>query len=128
MKTKDIMPRNAANVTPELLAAWKKDYPAGVFELVVHSGEFETIHSEDSKAPVRVPVVRYKGYMRKPTRDEMRELTSKQTDPVTYTEIVLDTLWLGGDEQIKTDDEAFYSVMPTVQSVLDIKSSELKKL
>ncbi|WP_162997096.1 hypothetical protein [Mucilaginibacter kameinonensis] len=127
MKSSSIMPRSAANVTAEVLAAWKKDYPTGVFELVVNSGEFETI-TEEGKPPVKKPVPLYKGYMRKPTRDEMREFTSKQTDPVTYTEIVLDALWLGGDEQIKIDDEAFYSVMPQVQNVLDIKGSEIKKL
>lgn len=71
-----------------------------------------------------------KAYIRKPTRDEMREFTAKSAscDPVTYTEIVLDALWLGGDEAIKTDDEAFYGVMPVVQGVLDIKIGELKKL
>lgn len=121
------MPRSAANVTAEVLEAWKKEYPAGVFELVVNSGEFETT-TEEGKPPVKMPIPLYKGYVRKPTRDEMREFTSKQTDPVTYTEIVLDALWLGGDEAIKTDDEAFYSVMPQVQNVLDIKSSEIKKL
>ena len=95
-------------ITEETIAKWKQEHKH-VFELV--SGDL-------------------KAYIRKPTRNEMRELTAKATgtDPVTYTETVLDTLWLGGDEAIKTDDEAFYSIMPVVQNVLEIKNAELKKL
>ena len=107
MKANSIMPKSAANVTPEVLAAWKKEYPSGVFELTTGN---------------------LKGYIRKPTRNEMRELTSKKTDPITYAENALEIMWLGGDEAIKTDDEAFYSVIETIENVLDIKESALKKL
>jgi hypothetical protein len=114
----------SSEVTPEILAEWNAKHPTGVFELAVESGEYTGTKNN------RIPIIKFRGWMRKPTRDEMRELTAKAngTDPVTYTEIVLDTLWLGGDEEIKTDDEAFYSVMPEVQKVLDIKAASLKKL
>ena len=121
MNVKDIQPRSAANVTTEVLAAWKAAYPSGVFEISVPSGELDKDGNEIN--PIR-------GWMRKPTRNEMRELTSKVkgTDSVTYTEVVLEMLWLGGDEAIKTDDEVFYSAMGVIQDVLDIKEASLKKV
>lgn len=97
----------AKEVTEEVIAGWKAKYPKGIAE----------ISNTD-----------FKGWIRKPTRDEMRELMSLQTDPVTYTERILDMIWLGGDDQLRTDDEEFYSVMPEVQKVMDIKHAELKKL
>lgn len=107
LKVDSINITDSKNATPEVLAAWQKEYPSGVFELA--TGEL-------------------KAWIRKPTRNEMRELTAKKTDPITYSEIALDMLWLGGDAAIKTDDEAFYSVSGVIQNVLDIKEAELKKL
>jgi hypothetical protein len=99
--------KTAKEVTPEVIAAWKAKYPNGIAE--ISTGKF-------------------KGWLRKPTRNEMREFMSLQTDPVTYTERILETIWLGGDDELKTNDEAFYSIMPEVQNVLEIKEAQLKKL
>lgn len=93
-------------VTPEIIAGWKAK----------HKGIAEISNPD------------YKGWIRKPTRDEMREILSLQTDPITYTERILDMIWLGGDEQLLKDDEEFLSIMPEVQKVMDIKHAELKKL
>ena len=113
MKAKDIMPRSAANVTADVLLLWQNDYKS-VFEINVPKGDGQ----EGG----------YKGWIRKPNRNEMRELTSKKTDPVTYSEIVLDMLWLGGDEEIKTVDEVFYGAMGVIQNVMDIPEASLKKV
>jgi len=107
MKFDSIKITDSTMVNAEVLKAMKDAYPSGVFELVTG---------------------KLKGWIRKPTRNEMRELSSKKVDPITYSEIALDMLWLGGDEAIKTDDEAFYSVSGVIQNVLDIKEAELKKL
>lgn len=128
MKIDSIRITDSARATPEVIKAWKEAFPSGVFELIVLSGDFTDEDQGEDKPPLKVPVPLYKAWIRKPTRNEMRELSSKNVDPITYSEIALDMLWLGGDSAIKTDDEAFYSVMPTIQSVLDIKGSELKKL
>lgn len=128
MKANSVSPVGASNVTPEVLKAWEAAYPSGVFELTVLSGDFTEVPQGDGKPPVKEPVVKFRGWIRKPTRNEMREFSAKQTDPITYTEIVLDALWLGGDMEIKTDDEAFYSIIPVVQNVLDIKEAAIKKL
>jgi len=128
MKVNSIQPKSAANVTAEIIEAWKKAYTSGVCELQVESGEYESILTDG--VTEKVPVIKYRGWIRKPTRDEMREFTamSKSCDPVTYTERVLDVIWLGGDDEILKDDETFYSIMSEVQKVLDIKEAQLKKL
>jgi hypothetical protein len=127
MKVDSINVTDSNNATPEVIAAWKEKYPTGVYELVVPSDDI-VLEQQESGPPKKITTPKYKAWIRKPTRNEMRELTSKNTDPITYSEIALDMLWLGGDKEIKTDDEAFYSVMGTIQSVLDIKDAELKKL
>jgi hypothetical protein len=96
-------------VTAEMVKGWKAANKNGIAE--IESGEF-------------------KAYIRRPSRNDMRELSAqgKSTDPVTYTEIILDLLWLGGDEQIRTDDAIFFGAMDIVQDVLDVQSATLKKL
>lgn len=129
MNVKDIKPTKATNVTPEVIKAWTAAYPSGISVLEVESGELESVTNDEGKTE-KVPVIKYRGWVRKPNRDEMRELTAiaKSSDPVTYTERILDIIWLGGDEEIIKEDEAFYAIMPEVQKVLDIKAAQLKKL
>ena len=98
-----------AGVTAELVESWKKENTCGVS--IIQSGGYEA-------------------YIRRPTRNDMRELTGKNgtVDPVTYTEIVLDQLWLGGDEEIRTVDKVFYGAMAVVQEVLEVEAANIKKL
>lgn len=125
---KKIECKTAAEVTEAIIKQWQNEYPSGISELTVYNEEFKEIPQGDNKPPLKEPIVLYKGWIRKPTRNEMREFMSVQTDPVTYTERILETLWLGGDEELQTNDEAFYAIMPEVQKVIDIKHAEIKKL
>ena len=102
-----------AGVTAETVAKWQQENKKGIARL---DSEFEG-------KP-------YAAYIRRPTRDDMRELSAKagSTDPVTYAEIILDQLWLGGDEEIRTVDEVFYGVEHVVQNVLSVQVATLKKL
>lgn len=98
-----------AGVTPEILENWKSANKNGIAEIA--SGD-------------------YSAFIRRPTRDDMRELSAKggTVDPVTYTEIILDQLWLGGDEEIRTNDDVFFGAMEVVQNVLDVQKATLVKL
>lgn len=127
MKAKDIMPRTAATCTAEVIDTWKKAY-GEISVLTINADTFKMVGATDKQPGEKVYDILYTGYMRKPTRNEMREFTSLKLDPVTYTERILDVLWLGGDDEIRIKDECFYSIMPVVQQVLDIKEAEIKKL
>lgn len=98
-----------AGVTAQMVADWKKTSKNGIAEL--ESGD-------------------YKAYIRRPTRDDMRELGARDNgmDKTTYTEVVLDLLWLGGDEEIRSKDAVFFGVSEVVLDVLDVEKATLKKL
>ena len=51
-----------------------------------------------------------------------------QNDPIKFSELILNSCWLAGDEQIKTDDELFMGVSQLLGEMIKIKSFELEKL
>lgn len=51
------------------------------------------------------------GYIRKPKRFEMdMPLSMVDRSPVKAREIILEKGWLTGDERLKTEDDAFFSI------------------
>lgn len=91
----------------EQIKAWKEKYK-DVYEISV-----------DGK----------KAYLRKPDRKTLSYAsTAGQTDPMKFNEVLLKGCWLGGDEEIKTDDELFLSVSAKLGELIQVKEAELKKL
>lgn len=99
----------AAECTPEVIAAWKAANPRGVWEIKV----------EDKT-----------GYVRKPTREEMKfaMTLATQNDPLGMVEEILKSCWLGGDQELIDDDDYFYGAAMQLQELVEIKAGELKKL
>ena len=94
-------------ITTEQIAAWKKKYGA-VYEIAV-----------DGK----------KCYLRKPDRKTLSYASAVGTnDPLKFSEIMLNGCWLGGDEEIKTNDDLFLSVSGKLGELIETKEAELKKL
>lgn len=102
-----------AGVSAEKVAQWKAENKNGIARID------SNYNGKD-----------YAAYLRRPLRDDMRELSAKAgtVDPTTYTEIILDQLWLGGDEEIRKIDAVFFGVMGEVQDILDVAKATLKKL
>jgi hypothetical protein len=50
-----------------------------------------------------------------------------QKDLVKQREMILNTLWIAGDERIKTDDQLFFSAMDAIGRMLWFHRSWLKK-
>lgn len=48
-------------------------------------------------------------------------------DKVRQKEMLLDALWLAGDERIKKDDELFFSAMPALDGMISFRIATLKK-
>lgn len=65
--------------------------------------------------------------LRKPNRKDL-SYASVVKDPVKMSETLLNRLWLGGDEEIKTDDELFMATVNVMEDVLKVKEAEIKKL
>lgn len=49
-------------------------------------------------------------------------------DMIKYNEVILKNCWLGGDEEIQTEDKYFLGVSQVLAELIDIKEGKLKKL
>lgn len=94
-------------ITKEQIAEWKKKYDT-VYQLAV-----------DGKV----------AYLHKPDRKTLSYAsTAGQTDPLKFNEILLKGCWLGGDEEIRTDDDLFLAASGKLGELIQVKEAELKKL
>lgn len=82
-------------------------------------GEIFTIEFEDGKA----------AFLKKPSRKILKAAMAKmQTDPLSFVERILTDCWLGGDEEVKTDDAYFFGAAEQLEGLMENKKAELKKL
>ena len=62
-----------------------------------------------------------------PTRKDL-SYASAVKDPVKMSEVMLNALWVAGDEEIKEDDSLFLAAIQKMQDILEVKEAEIKKL
>lgn len=68
------------------------------------------------------------GILRKPTRIDMKPIMSMlSTDPLGALEVLMQRCWLGGDAEILTDDDLFLGACSSLQSLIEMRYSEIKK-
>ncbi|MBY0486170.1 MAG: hypothetical protein K2P85_03110 [Flavobacteriaceae bacterium] len=91
--------------TPEQLAAWKTQY-----------GEFFGIVIEDKVC-----------YLKKPDRKALSFASQVGSDPMKFNEVILKNCWIGGDEEILTDDSLFLAASSKLDQVIEFKKAELVK-
>lgn len=65
--------------------------------------------------------------LHRPTRKDL-SFVSVVKDPIKMSEVMLNQLWVAGDEEIKTDDALFLAAIQKMQDVLEVKEAEIKKL
>lgn len=83
------------------------------------------------KAVYAITVDDKTGYVRKPTRKDLSfamTASSGGKDPIKMNEALLNSCWLGGDEEIKNDDDYFLGASEQLGKLLEVKEAELKKL
>lgn len=99
---------NITNPTPEEIQAWKDKY--------------KTVHKLTIEGNV--------AYLRKPDRRTMSLAMTKisKGDIMGGSEAVLENCWLGGDTEIKTDDDLFLAAVSKVGELIQAKEAELEKL
>ncbi len=94
--------------TPEQIEAWKKKHSTGVFALTVEG---------------------HVGYFKKPDRKVLSFATAAGAkDPIKFNEALINNCWLGGSEDIKTDDDLFLSASAKLADLIQIHEAELVKL
>lgn len=99
---------NITNPTTEQIESWKEKY--------------KTVHKltiEDKTA-----------YLRKPDRRTLSLAMTKisKGDIMGGSEAILENCWLGGDTEIKTDDDLFMGAVGKVGELIQVKEAELEKL
>ncbi len=93
-------------VSPEQLAEWKAKY-----------GHVWEVSVDGSIA-----------YFKKPSRAALRAaLTFVEKDKVKYMEVIVANCWLGGDENMKEDDDLFFGMVGVVPELTAVKHAEIKK-
>ena len=68
-------------------------------------------------------------YLRRPDRMTLKAADAVgMNDPMRYNEILLENCWLGGDDEIKSNDVYFLNVVPVLPELVDFGRAEIKKL
>ena len=68
-------------------------------------------------------------YLRTPDRATLSYASTLATkDPMKFNEAILTNCWLGGDEEIKTDDALFLSASSKLGELIQNKEATLEKL
>jgi hypothetical protein len=67
-------------------------------------------------------------YLKKPSRKALSYATMAGKDsPLKCNEVLLNDCWLGGDEEIKTNDDLFLSISPKLAELIQTKEAELEE-
>jgi len=92
-------------VTPEQIAEWKKKHGPGK----------------------RFVIDGHVAYLRYPTRVEVSYANSiASKDPIKSNEQFLKTIWLGGSDEIKTNNQFFFAITPFLKDMLTTKEVEVE--
>ncbi|MDR0814761.1 MAG: hypothetical protein LBN37_03300 [Bacteroidales bacterium] len=68
-------------------------------------------------------------YLKKPSRKALGYASmAAQSNPLKFNEVILEDCWLGGDEEIKKDDNLFLSASKKLAELIEIEDAELGKL
>jgi hypothetical protein len=107
MKNKEEKKQLTGQATDEQIAMWKNLYKK-VYEVEVDGSVC---------------------YLRKPDRKTISAATSLgASDPVRYAEVMLENCWLGGDDDIKTDNDKFFGVTSQLDKLTKVAKASLKEL
>jgi hypothetical protein len=70
-----------------------------------------------------------KCWLRKPKRKDLSHaMTVGKKDGLKFNEAILNDCWLGGDSEIKTDDDLFMAASNVLDEIIEFKQAEVKKL
>lgn len=99
---------NITKPTPEQIEGWKEKY----------------------KTVNKLTIEGKTAYLRKPDRRTLSLAMTKisKGDIMGGSEAILENCWLGGDTEIKTDDDLFMAAVSKVGDLIQVKEAELEKL
>ncbi|MBB4117864.1 hypothetical protein GGR32_000136 [Mesonia hippocampi] len=67
-------------------------------------------------------------FVKKPSRDQLKYAMSvSQNDPLGLAENVLESGWLEGDEELKTNDRYFLDITTQIDALIETTTVNIKK-
>lgn len=66
-------------------------------------------------------------YLKRPDRKTLSFASQVGNDPLKFNEVILKNCWLGGDEEMMSDDSLFLAVCTQIDQVTEFKKAELVK-
>lgn len=113
----------------------KKEIEAGELLLIERFGVEQVEKWRKEYAPRKLNVIEVEdkcAILRPIGADEIAGYSLALVDPekgmVVATRYLLEELWLGGDEEIRNDEEYFIAAMMQIQNVVETKKSRFTKL
>ncbi|MCX6281477.1 MAG: hypothetical protein NTU51_05915 [Bacteroidetes bacterium] len=97
------MPKIIGEATPEQLAEWKKKHGVG-----------KRFESDGHVC-----------YLRYPTRTEV-SFVNTITDGIKSNAKLLETIWLGGSEEFKTNDRFFFAIAAELKKMITTKEVQVE--
>jgi hypothetical protein len=68
-------------------------------------------------------------YLKKPDRKTLSYASSVGAkEPLKFNEILFNSCWLGGSEEVKIDDSLFLGASGKIADLIEVKEAELVKL
>ena len=96
-----------SKITKEQIAQWKEKH-----------GDIYKLTIEDHEC-----------FLKKPSRKSIGYASvGSKNNPIKFNEIMLKECWLGGDEQIMTNDDLFLAAGVQLAELVQVKEAELVKL
>jgi hypothetical protein len=116
-KTVDKSVKSAAQIAEELKAVQMHEAKIAELKKKHNVTDVFTLRIDDAV-----------GYLRKPNRKDVSMARSLgEGDYVGINELLLDAVWLEGDERIRKDDDYFLQAIPYLDKLIEAKEVELKK-
>ena len=108
------MKKLIGQATAEQIAAWKE-------EVKKKYGETAEVYEYEVEGSV--------AYLRSVDRDTYSAAAAKvSTSPAKFNELVINNIWLGGDEAIRKQDQFYFGLIDFVEDLMGKKKGSLKTL
>ncbi len=68
-------------------------------------------------------------WLKKPDRKTLAfAMTKVQSDPLGFAEAIINNCWLGGDDELRLNDDYFLALSAQLDKLIETKIAEIKKL
>ena len=90
--------------------------------------EWEQAYGKGAVMRIEITEAKKACYLKPVDRKIMSFISQITADPIRYNESLLEQCWLAGDEEIKTKDKYFMSIMGDLAELMEFFDTKLTKI